>query len=79
MEVVRHVGYSSLLLAHFKNLSMPANTSSMVHSELAYSRAMCFLVSVESLLNINEVSSGPYDSDDFPNDDRALMCCSIES
>ena len=51
----------------------------MLHSELQCSQAMCFLVSVGSLINIDDVNKEPQEVEGLPKDDKALIFFSIES
>ena len=78
LDVVMNVVYC-WLISKIIFLSIAAITSLIIHSELQCSCAIYFLVSSGSLLSIDEVSRQPYDSEDFPNDIKALICFSTES
>jgi len=77
-----HTRLLSILITHLKDLNFFSKlliTSSMDHSDSWWSLAICYFISDGSFFSTEVVDKGPYDSEDLPNEDNALMCCSSVS
>ena len=84
LGMIVNAEFTSVLLTHLKNLNFLKYIGRYMYlcnSPLRVAVVMCYvpLGYARSLLSMDEVSRQLYNSEDFPNDDRALTCFSDES